>query len=45
MFAAFNQRDSAASNNAAPGHGNGFDISNAQKVATYNLLLNAKDQD
>ena len=45
MFAAFNQRDSAASNNAAHGHGNGFDISNAQKVATYNLLLNAKDQD
>ena len=46
MFAAFNQRDSASSDNASPGgYGNGFDLSNAQKVATYNLLLNTKDQD
>lgn len=46
MFAAFNQSDSPTSNNASPGgYGSGFDISNAQKVATYNLLLNTKDQD
>lgn len=46
MFAAFNQSDSPTSNNAfSGGYGSGFDISNAQKVATYNLLLNTKDQD
>ena len=46
MFAAFNQSDSPTSNNASPGgYGSGFDISNAQKVATYTLLLNTKDQD
>lgn len=46
MFAAFNQSDSPTANNASPGgYGSGFDISNAQKVATYNLLLNTKDQD
>lgn len=46
MFAAFNQRDTAAGNSASPGgYGSGFDISPSQKVATYNLLLNTKDQD
>ena len=46
MYAAFNQSDSPTANNASPGgYGSGFDISNAQKVATYNLLLNTKDQD
>ena len=46
MFAAFNQSDSPTSNNVSSGgYGSGFDISNAQKVATYNLLLNTKDQD
>ncbi len=46
MFAAFNQRDTAAGNSASPGgYGSGFDISPSQKVATYNLLLNTKNQD
>lgn len=46
MFAGFNQQDSASGSNASPGgYGSGFDISNAQKVATYNLILNTRDQD
>ena len=46
MYAAFDQRSSSSASNACPGgHGSGFDISNAQKVATYNLLMNTKDDD
>lgn len=46
MYAGFNQQDSTSGSNASPGgYGNGFDISPAQKVATYNLLLNTKDMD
>lgn len=46
MYAGFNQRDSTSGSNASPGgYGSGFDISPAQKVATYNLLLNTKDMD
>lgn len=46
MYAGFNQQDSTAGSNASPGgYGSGFDISPAQKVATYNLLLNTKDMD
>lgn len=46
MYAGFNQQDSTSGSNASPGgYGSGFDISPAQKVATYNLLLNTKDMD
>lgn len=46
MYAAFDQRSSASAGNACPGgHGSGFDISNQQKVAAYNLLMNTKDND
>lgn len=46
MFAGFNQQDSSSGNSSSPGgYGSGFDISPSQKVATYNLLLNTKDQD
>ena len=46
MYAGFNQQDSTSASNASPGgYGSGFDISPAQKVATYNLILNTKDMD
>ncbi len=46
MYAGFNQQDSTSGSNASPGgYGSGFDISPAQKVATYNLILNTKDMD
>ena len=46
MFAGFNQQDSPSSNSASPGgYGSGFDISPSQKIATYNLLVNTRDQD
>lgn len=46
MYAGFNQQDSTSGSNASPGgYGSGFDISPAQKVATYNLLLNTEDMD
>ena len=46
MFAGFNQQDSSSSNSASPGgYGTGFDISPSQKIATYNLLVNTRDQD
>ena len=46
MYAGFNQQDSTSGSNASPGgYGSGFDISPAQKVATYNLLLNTQDMD
>lgn len=46
MFAGFNQQDSSSGNSASPGgYGSGFDISPSQKIATYNLLVNTKDQE
>ena len=43
MYAGFNQQDSTSGSNASPGgYGSGFDISPAQKVATFNLILNTK---
>ena len=41
MFAGNTQPQ--ASNMGLAGKGGGFDISNAQKVAAYNLLMNTKD--
>ncbi len=34
-----------SSNNAIAGKGGGFDISNAQKIAAYNILVNTRDKD
>ena len=46
MFAGFNQQDSSSSNSASPGgYGTGFDLSPSQKIATYNLLVNTRNQD
>lgn len=46
MYAGFNQRDASSASNASPGgQGSGFDISNAQKIAAYNLLMNTRGND
>ena len=46
MFAGFNQQDSSSNNSASPGgYGTGFDLSPSQKIATYNLLVNTRNQD
>ena len=44
MYAAFSSRDSASNQAVQYGHGGGFDISNSQKIATYNLLMNSKEE-
>lgn len=43
MYAAFSTQNSPGNNMASGGKGGGFDISNAQKIAAYNLLMNSKD--
>ena len=43
LYAGFSVQNSAGSNVAAGGKGGGFDVSNAQKIAAYNLLMNSKD--
>ncbi len=43
MYAAFSSKDSASNQAAQFGEGGGFDISNSQKIAAYNLLLNSKE--
>lgn len=45
LFTAFNQRDFSPTNTMAGGRGGGFDISNSQKIAAYNLLMNTKDEE
>ena len=45
MYAMFaNNTQPQSSNVGLAGKGGGFDISNAQKVAAYNLLMNTKDE-
>lgn len=43
MYAAFSVQNTPSSSTATGGKGGGFDISNAQKIAAYNLLMNSKD--
>ena len=43
MYAAFSSKDSVSNQAAQFGEGGGFDISNSQKIAAYNLLLNSKE--
>lgn len=44
MYAMFaNNTQPQSSNVGLSGKGGGFDISNAQKIAAYNLLMNTKD--
>ncbi len=43
LYAGFSVQNSAGNNVAAGGKGGGFDVSNAQKIAAYNLLMNSKD--
>ncbi len=43
MYAGFSVQNSAGNNMAAGGKGGGFDCSNAQKIAAYNLLINNPD--
>ncbi len=44
LYAGFNSHDKHE-NNMASGCNSAFDISNAQKIAAYNLLVNSKDDD
>ena len=44
MYAAFSSRDSASNQAATYGEGGGFDLSNSQKIATFNLLINNNDE-
>ena len=45
MYAMFASNTQPQSSNAGiHGKGGGFDISNAQKVAAYNLLMNDRDE-
>ena len=43
LYAGFSVQNNAGNNVASGGKGGGFDISNAQKIAAYNLLMNNKD--
>ena len=43
MYAAFSAQNTPSNSMATGGKGGGFDISNAQKIAAYNLLMNSKD--
>ena len=44
MYAAFSSKDSVSNQAAQFGEGGGFDISNSQKIAAYNLLMNSKEE-
>ena len=44
MYAAFSSRESSTNQAATYGNGGGFDISNSQKIAAFNLLMNSKDE-
>ena len=45
MYAMFaNNTQPQSSSMGLSGKGGGFDISNAQKIAAYNLLVNTKDE-
>ncbi len=45
MYAAFSSQNSPSNQMGLDGKGGGFDISNAQKIAAYNLLVNSDDED
>lgn len=45
MYAAFSSQTSTSNQMGLTGKGGGFDISNAQKIAAYNLLVNNDDED
>ena len=43
MYAGFSVQNTPASNSISGGKGGGADISNAQKIAAYNLLINSEE--
>ena len=45
MYAAVSVQNNSGNNMAAGGKGGGFDVSNAQKIAAYNLLVNSRDEE
>ena len=44
MYAGFSTQNNPSNSAPFGGKGGGFDISNAQKIAAYNLLINSKDE-